>query len=118
MQYKTVKNDENNNSEKQCVGRALAGARRRDVHLHGCTRREIARDRRHFPRAAAHLHVHRHACWAQVAYPHRIPKGERTEAQEAQLMELLELVGIGYLVERWQKGMEVGESGAISREES
>ena len=33
-------------------------------------------------------------------------------------MELLELVGIGYLVERWQKGMEVGESGAISREES
>ena len=47
----------------------------------------------------------------QVTYPHRVKKEERTEAQEAEMMELLELVGIGYLVERWQKGMKDGESG-------
>ena len=28
----------------------------------------------------------------QVTYPHRIPKGERTKEQEAQLQELLDLV--------------------------
>ena len=69
----------------------------------------------------------------QVTYPHRIPKGERTKEQEAQLQELLDLVyvhhhsfrlsrtrltkrlcahrGIGYLVERWQAEMPEGESG-------
>ena len=36
---------------------------------------------------------------------------ERTVEQEAEMMELLELVGIGYLVERWQKDMAEGESG-------
>ena len=67
----------------------------------------------------------------QVTYTHRIPKGERTKEQEAQLQELLDLVyvhhhsfrlshtrlkeavhrGIGYLVERWQAEMPEGESG-------
>ena len=47
----------------------------------------------------------------QVTYPHRVKKEDRTEKQEAEMMELLELVGIGYLVERWQKGMKEGESG-------
>jgi len=47
----------------------------------------------------------------QLTYPKRFPKEERTVEQEAEMMELLELVGIGYLVERWQKDMAEGESG-------
>ena len=47
----------------------------------------------------------------QVTYPQLVAPDGRTEAQEAEMMELLELVGIGYLVERWQKDMAEGESG-------
>lgn len=37
----------------------------------------------------------------QLTYPGRIPPEERTPDQEAQLMKLLDLVGIAYLVKRW-----------------
>jgi energy-coupling factor transporter ATP-binding protein EcfA2 len=37
----------------------------------------------------------------QVTYPLKIPVAERTEAKEAELMGLLDQVGIGYLVSRW-----------------
>jgi hypothetical protein len=37
----------------------------------------------------------------QLTYPGRIPAEDRTATQEAQLMRLLEMVGIGYLVKRW-----------------
>ena len=48
----------------------------------------------------------------QVTYPHRIAAEDRTEAQTVRLQELLDLVGIGYLVERWEKeSKEEGGSG-------
>ena len=37
----------------------------------------------------------------QVTYPSRIEPAERTPAVEARLQELLDLVGVGYLVTRW-----------------
>jgi ABC-type uncharacterized transport system fused permease/ATPase subunit len=37
----------------------------------------------------------------QVTYPIRIAKGDRTAEIEARLQELLDLVGVGYLVTRW-----------------
>ena len=37
----------------------------------------------------------------QVTYPDFIPVEERTEEDEARLQSMLDLVGIGYLVERW-----------------
>ena len=37
----------------------------------------------------------------QVTYPQFIPKEERTKELEVQMKEVLDLVGIGYLVERW-----------------
>jgi ATP-binding cassette, subfamily D (ALD), peroxisomal long-chain fatty acid import protein len=47
----------------------------------------------------------------QLTYPKRFSKGERTAEQESKMMELLKLVGIDYLVERWQKDMPEGDSG-------
>lgn len=47
----------------------------------------------------------------QLTYPKRFSKEERTVQQEVEMMELLKLVGIDYLVERWQKDMPEGESG-------
>jgi hypothetical protein len=37
----------------------------------------------------------------QVTYPVRIEPADRTEEVEAKLQELLDLVGVGYLVTRW-----------------
>ena len=37
----------------------------------------------------------------QVTYPIRIAKGDRTAEIEDRLQELLDLVGVGYLVTRW-----------------
>eukprot|EP01047_Picozoa_sp_COSAG01_P092887 COSAG01_NODE_24150_length_788_cov_12.641509_2_plen_61_part_01 len=37
----------------------------------------------------------------QVTYPCRIEPCNRTPAVEARLQELLDLVGVGYLVTRW-----------------
>ena len=37
----------------------------------------------------------------QITYPYSIPHYERTVEIEARLQELLDLVGIGYLVDRW-----------------
>ena len=37
----------------------------------------------------------------QVTYPVQIPKAERTKEVEVRLQELLDLVGVGYLVTRW-----------------
>ena len=37
----------------------------------------------------------------QVTYPSRIEPSDRTPAVEARLQELLDLVGVGYLVTRW-----------------
>eukprot|EP00941_MAST-03F_sp_MAST-3F-sp1_P006281 g6281.t1 len=39
----------------------------------------------------------------QITYPHRIEKSNRTLKQETQLFELLDLVGIAYLVDRFAK---------------
>lgn len=38
----------------------------------------------------------------QVTYPQFIPKEERTRELEVQMQEVLDLVGIGYLVKRWE----------------
>jgi ABC-type uncharacterized transport system fused permease/ATPase subunit len=38
----------------------------------------------------------------QVTYPQFIPREERTRALEVQMQEVLDLVGIGYLVNRWE----------------
>ena len=37
----------------------------------------------------------------QITYPQTIPQAERTPEIEEKLMDLLKLVGIEYLVERW-----------------
>ena len=37
----------------------------------------------------------------QVTYPTRIERSERTAEIESRLQELLDLVGVGYLVTRW-----------------
>jgi energy-coupling factor transporter ATP-binding protein EcfA2 len=46
----------------------------------------------------------------QVSYPLFIAREERTEALEKQLLSLLDLVGIGYLVDRWGGDAEADES--------
>lgn len=43
-----------------------------------------------------------------VQYPLQIPKHERTVEFEQELQELLDMVGIGYLVKRW-----AGDAGAL-----
>ena len=47
----------------------------------------------------------------QVTYPGKIPASERTEEQTAKLQELLDMVGIGYLVIRW-----AGDAEDVTRE--
>jgi ABC-type uncharacterized transport system fused permease/ATPase subunit len=37
----------------------------------------------------------------QLTYPEFIPKEERTEEMAGRMQELLDMVGVGYLVSRW-----------------
>jgi ABC-type uncharacterized transport system fused permease/ATPase subunit len=48
----------------------------------------------------------------QVTYPHKVEKADRTPEMEQQLQELLNTVGIGYLVKRW-----AGDSESVTVEE-
>ena len=47
-----------------------------------------------------------------ITYPAVVPSEERDEAMETKLRELLALVGIDYLVDRWAAETKDGESGA------
>ena len=46
----------------------------------------------------------------QVTYPLKIPTAERTAEKEAELMALLDQVGIGYLVSRWAGDAKAAEN--------
>ena len=47
----------------------------------------------------------------QVTYPRVVAKADRTPALEEKLLDLLRLVGIEYLLERWAVEMADGGSG-------
>jgi hypothetical protein len=52
-------------------------------------------------------------CLLQVTYPVTIPKEERTSEDEAKLKDLLDTVGIGYLVSRWAGDAEGATDGKL-----
>jgi hypothetical protein len=40
--------------------------------------------------------------WDQVTYPLKFKPSERTVEKEAELQAVLDMVGVGYLIERWK----------------
>ena len=48
------------------------------------------------------IHMVSGSLWDQVTYPVKIKPSERTAAKEAELQAVLDLVGVGYLIDRWK----------------